>query len=360
MPDLLIEVLSLEAQLLPGALGWSGNTADEAGVIFCQLAPAWESDGLCLSTDDEKPDINGHLLWQRGHTVWHEDSEEVECPEPLVALLVTVSPPGGIMQVVSQRLSITMFHTIRGSLLFDDNVEVPLRRLQSAQEGQPVRLNAHTKDGLVNVAVVVAWLQSPPCMRELFGEPSRTPSQQGAAARSPSPVPAPVPTGRWPPCPERHAAGGAADAHRAEQRCASAGRGQSMAPSNVDDPAQCTQRPRPRPGTAGGTALADRAAARQAISIAQAPVWPEDVGVADIRAGGARRNGGQVGPPRHVQERIKQRRAKSCGSSVRNSGSPRYVGGCWLRPDANQCGATPMAHLGSAEHDLPFAQPTVL
>eukprot|EP00927_Polykrikos_kofoidii_P054533 TRINITY_DN48943_c0_g1_i1.p1 TRINITY_DN48943_c0_g1~~TRINITY_DN48943_c0_g1_i1.p1 ORF type:complete len:378 (-),score=68.23 TRINITY_DN48943_c0_g1_i1:233-1366(-) len=207
MPDLVLEVLSLEVQLLEAAVdSKSGQGVAAASVasattpfsfwtLRCEVTPAWDASSLCFATDMACFDHFGRAEWKASQQYGEEllATSEVSAPEPLMALLVATPPPGGVAQLAAKRLHIKVFlhgpcedpagdgQDIASSKpnVFESSVPLglPLRQLITKREGETALVRGQAPwqgKGLVPVIVaagaVVAWVPAPKGIRDLVLE----------------------------------------------------------------------------------------------------------------------------------------------------------------------------------------------
>eukprot|EP00747_Dinoflagellata_sp_TGD_P211404 gnl/TRDRNA2_/TRDRNA2_84633_c0_seq1.p1 gnl/TRDRNA2_/TRDRNA2_84633_c0~~gnl/TRDRNA2_/TRDRNA2_84633_c0_seq1.p1 ORF type:complete len:647 (+),score=101.77 gnl/TRDRNA2_/TRDRNA2_84633_c0_seq1:111-2051(+) len=214
MPELILEVLSLEillpkAGLTPEEFSHAAGApsqqvaAEEAeakvdasethgscpqGGIWCEIAPAWDSESLCFATDPRSTDEKGRASWTGSSDDSKDQSNGEESPEPLVAMLITVPPPGGIAALGGQCLSITVYLAGRTVPLFgDENVlKVPLRQIVTSLQGQPLHVSHRSPTTGLSATAVVAWLPAPAGVRQLAISWDCLEEQSCSAQSSPS------------------------------------------------------------------------------------------------------------------------------------------------------------------------------
>lgn len=166
--------------------------------FFCEVAPSWDrfwagQEGDYYCTNPERPDEDGRVVWAAdaaadswGPTADATDAVFEECrrPDPLLALLVAVPPPGGVVNVAYRHLGVAVHPTCPSAPpLLGGELQVPLRPLLSAKPCAPVHLEGVAGDGRLQVSMLVTWLAAPRALRRLL-EPPGPP--QGEAASSPS------------------------------------------------------------------------------------------------------------------------------------------------------------------------------
>lgn len=166
MPDLMLEVFAVEVHLE----GWPGVGQDSAPQVRCELVPAWDEGELCFATEAAALDDDGRAVWQ----VTPAEASPPD-PDPIVAILVSVPPPGGIANLAPHHLSVTIFgagELTPSDMLGDDSspipqrsADVPLKALVQAETGQPTQLYASSTDA--HICMLVAWVAAPRCVRQL-------------------------------------------------------------------------------------------------------------------------------------------------------------------------------------------------
>jgi len=188
MPDLVLEVCSLEATLNGQTLCQLFPEKDSCNQFVpsmrCELAPAWDVHSMCFATDAVPLNEEGKAVWH-----CHEEEEEKTCdeavsnevlsrlPEPLVALLVSVPPPGGLPKLAAQNLRVTVFAELFPAQLATQCADIPLRQLITAGEKQIVQIASSTSDAWVQIVICLAWLSAPPGIQQLLNMPSTTLAQ---------------------------------------------------------------------------------------------------------------------------------------------------------------------------------------
>eukprot|EP00929_Paragymnodinium_shiwhaense_P057763 TRINITY_DN28918_c0_g1_i1.p1 TRINITY_DN28918_c0_g1~~TRINITY_DN28918_c0_g1_i1.p1 ORF type:complete len:478 (-),score=53.08 TRINITY_DN28918_c0_g1_i1:149-1582(-) len=262
MPDLILEVLSLQLRAqnvdqdtmawLQGldpesdfeahlcGSGWQFRPQGQRWISArCELAPAWDNTSLCFATQAAPVDASGEsaTIWPQQAAPPLEDighRENSDKQDPLMAVLVSVPPPGGVAHIASQCLNVTMFLSCvqaleaqapsepidgqdndstqevecppspsgnRRSAEVEIRVDVPLRPIGRQGIGEVTAVAAwvpwrplpwpgyrlplckQDHGGYLYVAAQVAWLPAPRGLRSLAPEPSAIAQAQLAATQ---------------------------------------------------------------------------------------------------------------------------------------------------------------------------------
>lgn len=234
MPDVILEVLSLTVQLGPNALaakpepppvprvkprpmgvdGWIKAEVPppappappirlEATSTSCEIWPAWDNTGARFVTTHAGP----AEIDNAGCAIWRHMSSELpsqhgihwDNSDPLMAILVSVSPPGGIARIARQRLCVSVrlsddtdSRVAEGLVLATSESELLLNHLITAQEGQHVSVTTQTEilrgDGLTvegTLSAVISWVPAPPGVRGILGPPAMVPADTASPPASP-------------------------------------------------------------------------------------------------------------------------------------------------------------------------------
>lgn len=175
----------------------------EAASTSCEIWPAWDSTGARFVTTHAGP----AEIDNAGCAIWRHMSSELPTQQgidgynsdPLMAILVSVSPPGGIARIARQRLCVALrlsddtdSRVAQGLVLATGESELLLNHLITAQEGQHVSISAQTEilcsDGLTvegTLSAVISWVPAPPGVRGILGPPAMVPADAASPAASP-------------------------------------------------------------------------------------------------------------------------------------------------------------------------------
>jgi len=189
---LLIELLRLEVRLPPQqqATLKDGNKdggENSAPGVFCEVAPAWDrfwggevGDYYCTTVGNV--DMDGRAIWDTdggkkfrsfsfaSNSALSLTAPGEEPPEPLVAFLVAVPPPGGIAHIAYRHLGVAVHSARTHDPPFrGGEVEVSLRPLLTAPPNSVTVLESSGEDNGVSVNILATWFGAPSGLRDICG-----------------------------------------------------------------------------------------------------------------------------------------------------------------------------------------------
>lgn len=167
----------------------------ETANACCEIWPAWDFSGKRFVTAATRLDAECSATWRSPaleHSGREACTQESERASPLMAILVSVAPPGGIARIARQKLCLELlFPESRDDsqgqrpLIAAGDSEMSLGALFSAEEGQNVhisgRANVCRRDGAAvdgSVRAIIAWVSAPPGVRQILGSPSVLPEEE--------------------------------------------------------------------------------------------------------------------------------------------------------------------------------------
>jgi len=193
MPDVILDVLSLTVKLCRDqfhAADYSTTKELETAGTCCEIWPAWEIGGTRFVTTHGGPaerDAEDSPCWKHvSSQPPHAPNRQSKESDPLMAILVSVPPPGGLAALSKHRLSVSVVfsHAERSKDAFAwSESELLLKDLITAQENQPfataIRSNITCNNETTvtgELHAVLMWHTLPLGMRDLFGPSNAAPN----------------------------------------------------------------------------------------------------------------------------------------------------------------------------------------
>lgn len=221
MPNVIIEVLSLNVELegeeappkfpAPVAVkphydNWSVIIEEQAQTaprklevhsICGELWPSWDSRNHFM-TPQAPPDQTGCVCFGEDTCKESQQAEQRnEHEDPLMAILVSLSPPGGIVRLARQSLSVRLWLAQKNhpAMMEAGTLELQLSPLITSSEGQVVTLSSGTKlfhndwgTSWGKVDARIAWMTAPAELAKAFGERQYVNVERGLRSTMTRPV----------------------------------------------------------------------------------------------------------------------------------------------------------------------------